>query len=110
MCDHCVLADMEVEHADIGEIGAIFKCELKALLRVYGTGSQDFKRNLGFLDISEELDCLFRLGAPHIVMGRQAMFGAFGFRCGRPIVAAMQGLHIEVNIDARLFKDYWHFD
>jgi hypothetical protein len=58
MCDHCVLADMEVEHADIGEIGAIFKCELKALLRVYGTGSQDFKSNLV---LCKSLICIFLL-------------------------------------------------
>ena len=38
MCDNCVLANVEVEHADIGEIRSVFKREFKALLRLYGTG------------------------------------------------------------------------
>ena len=113
--DDRVLADLEVEHADAGEVGPVVEGELEPVARMDGPGGQDLERDPRPGHGPHELDVPLGRDAPDVVVVRRPVaidveLHPLLRRRGGPVFVVVQGLHIEVRLDAGLLHGHRHFD
>src|SRR3990172_5981503 len=102
LCDDYVFSDLEVEHSGADKVGAVFVGVLEGVSGVDGAGGHNLVCNPGFLDALHKLCCFFGRFRPGIVVLR--------LPSRRPVVVAVQGLHIEIEVEPGLLAGYGDFD
>jgi hypothetical protein len=109
--DSRVLRDLEIEHTDGNEVGAVLEGVFEAVGRVYGAGGQRLEGNPGFFLGLEKVDGFLRLKAKHIVVKLIVVFGLlavnaerlallFGMR--RPVFVVVERFYPVVGLDFNL--------